>query len=230
MVRREFITLLCGAVAACTSPESPRIRLVTLSEFKSEYEDLWQRMTIRPERLGTVSSIARNAIAAKTRYQSVEKKNGVPWFVIASLHYRESNANFSRYLGNGEPFNRMTRSVPQGRGPFSSWDEGAIDALKINLLDTVTEWTMARTCFQLEKFNGFDYRNQGIHSPYLWSYTNHYTRGKYIGDKEFDGSAVDPQCGAMPLIKRIMELDRGASFAGETLADAVPAPSRLPSP
>jgi lysozyme family protein len=39
---------------------------------------------------------------------------GVPWFVVAALHERESGADFATYLGNGEPLNRVTQLVPKG--------------------------------------------------------------------------------------------------------------------
>ena len=37
----------------------------------------------------------QSALAAKARYQAVAAKTGVPWFVIAVIHQRESSQNFS---------------------------------------------------------------------------------------------------------------------------------------
>ena len=106
----------------------------------------------------------------------------------------------------------MTRLVPKGRGPFASWEEGAIDALMLEGLDQVKDWCAERACFEIERFNGFGYRNRGLPSPYLWSFSNHYARGKYVADGRFDPTRVDQQCGAIPIIKRIMELDQTARF------------------
>jgi lysozyme family protein len=192
----------------------------SFADLKSEYENLWAGMTIRPERAEAVTRIARKLIASRARYAAVAAKTRVPWFVIAALHNRESDADFSTYLGNGEPLNRVTRIVPKGRGPFGSWEAGAIDALALDGLDqvavVVADWTPARACYEIEKFNGFGYRNHhpAVKSPYLWSFSNQYSRGKYVADGRFDAGAVDAQCGAMPIVKRIMELDATARFGG----------------
>ena len=79
-------------------------------------------------------------------------------------------------------------------------------------------WTPARACYEIEKFNGFGYRNhhRQVKSPYLWSFSNHYACGKYVADGRFSTDAVDAQCGAIPLLKRIMELDRTARFKTST--------------
>ena len=179
------------------------------TDLKSEYENLWATMKVRPERAGVVDAIARKLIGHKAQYQAVEKATRVPWFVIAALHNRESDADFDTYLGNGEPLDRVTHLVPRGRGPFDSWEEGAIDALRVDGLDQVREWTPARACYEIEKFNGFGYRthHKDVLSPYLWSFTNHYTAGKYVGDGHFDHDAVDKQCGALPVLKRITEIE-----------------------
>jgi uncharacterized protein (TIGR02594 family) len=190
----------------------------SFADIESDYESLWAGMTIRRERAEAVTLVARKLIANKARYQAVAAKTRVPWFVIAALHNRESNADFSTYLGNGEPLNRVTRIVPKGRGPFTSWEAGAIDALALDGLDqvavAVAAWTPQRACYEIEKFNGFGYRTHhpAVKSPYLWSFSNQYSCGKYVADGRFDAGAVDAQCGAIPIIRRIMELDATARF------------------
>jgi len=111
----------------------------------------------------------------------------------------------------------VTTIIPRGRGPFVTWEEGARDALEYDGLDQVDEWSPARACFEIEKFNGFGYRNRGVPSPYLWSFTNHYSRGKYVADGRFSAAAVDKQCGAIPVMRRIMEIT-GATFGDDTRA------------
>lgn len=186
----------------------------SFEELKPEYAGLWRSMQVRPERTGEVDRIARALLAHKARYEDVARTTGVPWSVIAVLHQRESDADFRTYLGNGEPLNRKTRIVPAGRGPFPTWEAGAIDALQYDGLDKVREWTLERACYEIEKFNGFGYRNKHINSPYLWSYSNIYSSGKYVSDGQFSSSTVDEQCGAMPVLKRIMELDPSVRFDG----------------
>jgi lysozyme family protein len=193
------------------------------SELKSEYATLWDSMEINADKRELVTRIARNLISHKAQYQTVEARTGVPWFVIAALHNRESDADFSTYLGNGEPLNRKTILVPKGRGPFEDWETGAVDALALDGLDQVNVWTPERACFEIEKFNGFGYRKRGINSPYLWSFSNHYQRGKYIADGRFSPTHVDRQCGAIPVMKRVMELDSSARFRAEKKPGTNPA-------
>lgn len=179
------------------------------SDLQSEYENLWATMTIRPEKAAAVDAIARRLIKDRPRYELVEKTTGVPWPVIAALHNRESDADFATQLAQGDPLDRVSHNEPDGRGPFNTWEEGAFDALvTLKHLDKVPAWTPARVCYEVERYNGFGYRNFHPHvlSPYMWSFSNHYTKGKYTSDEHFDEDTVDKQCGAMPIIKRIMEL------------------------
>jgi lysozyme family protein len=204
--------------------------MATFAELKSEYEHLFATMTVRIERTGTVDRIARKLLGHKAQYLTVSAKTGVPWYVIAALHNRESDADFTTYLGNGEPLNRVTHLVPKGRGPFATWEAGAIDALKLDGLDQVREWTPARACFEIEKFNGFGYRRRGIPSPYLWSFSNHYERGKYVADGQFSATAVDQQCGAIPVMKRLMEVEGQKPEPLPQPVPVPPAPQPKPQP
>src|SRR5437016_13123634 len=190
-------------------------------DLRAEYSALWQRMAIRPERLNDVNAIASRLIGLKPRYQQVAETTKVPYAVIAVLHQREASADFSGVLHNGERIigtGRLTRLVPANRGPFSTWEESAIDALTMppHSLQQVGSWTIERVCYEIEKYNGFGYRNHHpeVKSPYLWSFSNNYTSGKYVADGQFDSGAVDKQCGTMPILKRMMELDTSIRFDG----------------
>lgn len=187
--------------------------MLTFESLKPEYEDLWSSMQIRPERAAAVDAIARKLIANKARYQAAERSTGVPWFVIAAWHNRESDASFDTQLAQGDPLDQVSHNEPAGRGPFDTWEDGAIDALvTLKHLDQVThsgaEWTPARICYETERYNGFGYRSyhSDVKSPYLWSFTNHYTSGKYVSDGRFSTDAVDKQCGAIPIMKRLMAM------------------------
>jgi lysozyme family protein/peptidoglycan hydrolase-like protein with peptidoglycan-binding domain len=189
--------------------------------LRAEYAGLWQRMQIRPERMAEVNGIANRLIALKPRYQQVTAVTHVPWGVIAALHYREASNDFKGVLHNGEPIigtGRLTRLVPANRGPFATWEESAIDALTMppHKLQEVDSWTIERACYEIERFNGFGYRNRHpeVKSPYLWSFSNNYSSGKYIADGQFSSSAVDKQCGTMPILKRMMELDASVRLDG----------------
>ena len=181
----------------------------TFEGLKSEYENLWATMQVCPDRADAVHAIAGKLLEDKARYQAVERSTGVPWFVIAAWHNRESDADFSTQLAQGDPLDRVSVNEPDGRGPFDSWEESAHDALvTLKHLDQIQDWTPARICYETERYNGFGYRNNhpDVKSPYLWSFTNHYSVGKYVSDGRFSATAVDKQCGAIPIMKRLMEL------------------------
>ena len=52
---------------------------------------------------------------------------------------------------------------------------------------------------RLERYNGLGYRRRGRPSPYLWSYSGHYDKGKYVADGRFDPDAESKQCGGAAL-------------------------------
>lgn len=183
--------------------------------LKKEYSILWDGMTIRPDRLPLIYSDAHRLLTHKLRYEAVSKATQVPWYVIAVLHHRASGLNFSAHLHNGDPLTARTANPPVGRpvhgNPPFTWEESAVDALKMpgRELHTVENWSAERICYELERYSGFDYRrsNRGVKSPYLWSFSNWYSSGRYTKDGAFEGDAVDPLSGAIPLLRQMMSLD-----------------------
>jgi lysozyme family protein len=95
-----------------------------------------------------------------------------------------------------------------------------------------SSWNIERLCYELEKYNGFGSRRKGIHTPYLWSTSNHYTRGKYVADHVWDGNAVSRQVGAMPLLARMMALDPSIDVtpAARKPPDVAPPPTPASPP
>jgi hypothetical protein len=69
------------------------------------------------------------------------------------------------------------------------------------------DWTPARMAYEWEKYNGFGYRRAGRPlSPYLWSGSMHYTKGKFVADHKYDPNAVSQQIGTMCLLKALKDL------------------------
>lgn len=60
---------------------------------------------------------------------------------------------------------------------------------------------------ELESYNGWGYFPTKIYSPYLWSFTSHYQRGKYTSDGVFDPTAISRQAGAMSIVRRMLDLN-----------------------
>ncbi len=173
-------------------------------------------MAIDPSRMAEFTKYAQFAIAHKAEYLAVEKATGVTWPHVAVLHRRESDADFNTYLGNGEPLNRVTRLVPKGRGPFSSFLAGAIDAIAIDGLDKVIDWRLEKILYYCEIFNGLGYEFRNLPSPYIWGGTNQQKPGKYISDGEFDQNVMDTQPGCAPILLMIAKLDPTVKFVRET--------------
>jgi lysozyme family protein len=161
---------------------------------------------------------AKSLVAAKPRYQTVEAKTGIPWFVVAVIHERESDQNWFASLAQGDPWNRVSVHVPAGRGPFTSWEQAAIDAL-VNCAPHVArnmDWSIGGTLTELEQYNGLGYAARGVPSPYVWAGTDQYKAGKYIRDGVYDPDAADNQPGCAGLLLAMMALDRTISFDGKT--------------
>lgn len=204
----------------------------TFSELRGEYARLLGTMTIRPEKLAAADSVTRKIVANRSRYEAVAKATGVPWHLVGVIHAMECGLSFKQHLHNGDPLTARTRQVPAGRpklgSPPFTWEESAIDALRYDGLDKVTDWSDERECFELEGYNGWGYRkyHPEVLSPYLWSYSNHYRRGKYVQDGKWDPGAVSGQCGAIVLLKRVNALT--AAAGSPPPADYVP--TTPPSP
>ncbi|MBR0835391.1 peptidoglycan-binding protein [Bradyrhizobium manausense] len=186
--------------------------MVSYESLKSEYERNWANLQIRPTRLGEANATARKAINGKATYQQVERLTGVPWYFVALCHYRESNFDFDTYLGNGETLHRVTCLVPKGRGPFSSFVDGAVDALRIQHFVGTQDWCIARTLYRLECFNGLGYHAKGVNSPYLYGGSTLYgpteaRGGKFVADHVFDPNHVDTQLGTAVILHAMMALD-----------------------
>lgn len=178
----------------------------TYETTKKGYAALWAKATLRPERKATVLTRARKIATNKARYQQLEARTGVPWWWIAVAHNLEGGGRWDTYLGNGQSIARVTTIVPKGRGPFKSFEDGAIDAIQLKGLEKIKVWDMPRALFLWEQFNGFGYVSKGINSPYVWSMTNLYTRGKYVRDHVYDPNAVSDQIGAAAMMIGLIEL------------------------
>lgn len=203
--------------------------------LEAEYARRWDAMRIKPGKVTSIDAVARKIISGKARYQAVEAETGVPWAFVGVLHNREAGGDFAGVLHNGEKIigtGRKTKLVPSGRGPFSSWHAAALDALKIKgyKLGSPT-WSIARCLFEGERFNGFGYRSKGVPSAYLWSFSDQYTKGKYIADHVWSATAVDQQMGIAPLMARLMVLDPDVSFgAGDVPREWSTSPKPAPAP
>lgn len=192
--------------------------------LKAEYAHMWAHMDIDASRVSVAQSKAQKIINGKNRYQILEAKTNVPWYFIGLLHLRESDCDFNTHLHNGDPLSKRTYHVPAGRplkgsAPFS-FEFSAIDALEQKSYHKITDWSIERIAYCLEKYNGFGYRSRGFPSAYLWASTDQYKSGKFIfdGPKGWRPNVVDKQLGAMAVLKCIMDMEQ---IAPETSAPVI---------
>lgn len=181
--------------------------------LRKQYTDLFNTCNILPGKSSVFETIIKKIIANKSRYEIVGKQLGIPWYFIAVIHNMESGLSFSKHLHNGDPLTGRTRHVPAGRpvkgNPPFTWEESAVDALQFKKIDRWQDWSLPGVLYKIEEYNGWGYRIKHPHvlSPYLWSFSNHYTKGKYIADGTWSENAVSRQYGAAVLLRRMAETE-----------------------
>ena len=205
---------------------------LTFEDMRNGYGNMWRSLVIKGgQDAADAASFAQKIIAGEKRYRSVQTQTGVPWFFIGALHMRESACSFTGVLHNGERIigtGKKTSLVPAGRGPFSSWEESAVDALRLKDLHEIDEWSIERMGFEAERFNGFGYVNKGVNSPYVWAGSNHEQKGKYVADGVFDPNADDKQMGTMTVLRQLSKVRDDIAEAIAPEAPPVPVPVPVP--
>jgi lysozyme family protein len=195
--------------------------MVDVAALKVANEKRWS--VARPTR--NFISIAKSLTAAKARYVSVAERTGVPWWFIAIVHEREADQKWDTQLGQGDPLGRVSVHDPKGRGPFETWEDGAVDALVRcpPFAGHNRDWTIGGLLTEFEQYNGLGYAERDLPSPYVWAGTNQYIRGKYVGDGVYNPNVVDQQPGCANLLMAMMTLDHSI-VVGDVVA-IVPLPS-----
>lgn len=172
------------------------------------YQLLYNSMIVNPGRETQAKKLADRIKLNQAKYQLVSDMVGCPWYVVAVIHYRESSLSFNGHLHNGDSLKHRTVRVPAGRPkggmPPFTWHESAIDALVMKKFHQVTDWSIENILDLLERYNGLGYKRKGLPSPYIWSWSSVYSKGKYVADGKYDPDFVDGQCGCAVLLKYLM--------------------------
>jgi len=191
-----------------------KAKLPSVESLAPGYIKSWQTMQVRSRSIAEADKYAKlMSRTYKTTLMRVQAASNVPWWWIGCALYRESNLNFSTYLGNGQTLYKVTTIVPKGRGPWNNFDEGAIDALKYQRYYGAKNWDLVAACYRWERFNGFGYRWRGINTPYLYAGSTAYgppeaRGGLFVSDGKFNGNEVDKRLGTVTLLKRLIQIDR----------------------
>lgn len=200
--RRSRSTVALTPAAAPTPINRKRF-----ADLSREYRRFFEQCTPRASFASQILFHVKRVRQGRPLYEQVEAATGVPWIFVGIVHGMEASFNFNTHLHNGDPLTARTVHVPKGRpltgAPPFTWLDSAIDALRLQKLDLVTDWSVARMLYLLEAYNGFGYRRLGVPSPYLWSFSNLYDKGKFVADGRFDPNAVSKQCGGALMLKAL---------------------------
>jgi lysozyme family protein len=192
---------------------SASFKIPKFEDIAENYRMLFKTVKIRDDRrdklawyVGKLTEEARRAA-----YQKIEDEACLPWYFVGVIHGMECGYDLRKHLHNGDPLKYKTVQIPRNRpepwNPPTDWHSSAIDALKYDKLLDLKDWNdIARVLFRWEGYNGWRSRVlYGINTPYLWSFSNHYTKGKFVADNVWDGNAVSQQPGAAVLLKMLIE-------------------------
>ena len=167
-------------------------------------------MKIRTDWQSKVNWSANKIEKNGPRYVKVQDNVGVPWHIISVLHNMEASLRFDKHIQNGNPLTKRTYWVPKGRPktgkPPFTWEYSAADALRYDKLHLVKDWSVHHMLYTIERYNGTGYLryHKDVPTPYLWSGSQHYVRGKYVSDGKWSSTAVSKQVGAAVILKELV--------------------------
>lgn len=207
-----------GLIADGELGEGTWYRLKQLMRNKA----LWREMLIRNDKWIRqadeiiIEKIVPNSFRYNFIAEEIQKKTKdaalMPWWFIACIHSAERDCNFNTHLHNGDSLKHFTKKVPKGRPqvghePPFTFEESAIDALMLQGFHKILIWDFFYMFYLFEQYNGMANQKYNINTPYLWSGTFHYEKGKYKSDHNFDPDYVSAQVGIAVLIRRLMDLE-----------------------
>lgn len=184
--------------------------------MRAGYAKLWAELVPTAAHVTELTVIANRMVAHKQAYQAVSAATwGRPdvWWVVGLLDEMEGGGGARTHLWNGDSLLDYTKDVPAGEPksvghpPPFTFLESAVAALHYDGLDKVAAWTPSAVGYYFERYNGPGYLNKPIISPYLASWSNKYTKGKYTSDGVYDSEAVSKQPGALTILKVLLTVD-----------------------
>lgn len=171
------------------------------------YAEQYAALQITPSKLPEVKYAANIVLKGKPRYKIIEDITGVPWWFVGIIHVMEGGGKFTRHLHNGDPLTARTVNVPKGRpkegNPPFSWETSAVDAIIYMGFNDKKDWGIQTVLDRFERYNGLGYKKKGVPSPYLWSFTQFYSKGKYVKDGVYDPDFVSKQPGVATIMKQL---------------------------
>lgn len=217
----DLATSTANLVAKTLAPPEPRNGWLGVSTTpagirwqlgnRRDYRRLWISLHVTSRFTAELNEAVARMLANADRYAAFAKSYNkrMPWWVVAALHEMECAGEFSAHLHNGDSLEARTVNEPKGRPhkgtPPFEWEESAADALDEKNWSDFQDWTLCDVFFRAENYNGYIYPAKGINTPYLWSGTNHYTKGKFKRDHVFDPNLVSKQPGIAALLSALFK-------------------------
>jgi lysozyme family protein len=183
-----------------------------------KYQELWDCMRIDPKKLPAVIDTAKTILKYRKQFETAVIGTKIPWYFMGIVYMREDGCKFKGHIHNGDSLRKRTVNVPAGRpikNPAAttgySFIESAQDLILLKGWHNVATWSMPALLYYFEANNGFGYRRlkKPIDTPYLWSCTQHYQKGKFAYDGVYDAKLMDEQIGAAPLLKYLTDKTLG---------------------
>lgn len=188
----------------------PKPKYPTAHEGTLEwYEQAWDFCDLDPGTESRVRAAAAVVLSGRSRYEAVERVIEVPWWWTGGSFHMECGCKFNCAMHNGDPIigtGKKTYNVPAGRGPFSTWEQSAFDALRA--IAHLKTWSIEEALRRAEQFNGWGYvtgAGRQDTSPYLWSCTNiNDGTGKYTSDGSYNPNVnSNGQVGFAAILKQL---------------------------
>lgn len=193
-----------------------------LSAMREDHEQNLSKLKILDSKLNQIKRFIDIAKQNQRKYELVADRTGIPWELIAALHYRESGMKFDTYLHNGQKLGKPTTMVPKGiLFGEGEWELAAIHALGGQLTPDELRGNQPKKYFQnirtslgidkntqelsklftfAEIYNGTGYRPKGVPTPYIYSGTNMYNGGLFYADNKFSADRSDRSVGVAALV------------------------------
>lgn len=129
-------------------------------------------------------------------YIALEKATGICWRLLGAIHYREANC-------------RADRSIQDGHKLKEGEDQASFIMAWMKSSKLSAPRTLGEKLNFAERWNGLGYRKRGVPSPYVWSMTARYVKGKYTSDGVYDPEKVDRQAGIAAVLEELSRRAQG---------------------
>ena len=195
------------------SPLEPESDLSKLKKGDADwYREAYRVCGFDPGMEDEVERDADLVFRGFARYSAITAATGVPEWYIGCTHFKEASCDFRAILHNGQRIvgtGQKSTIVPIGVGPFATFEEAAIHALRHDGLDKNKDWSVGNALRLAERYNGTGYLryHPEENSPYLWARTTlNDGFGKYVRDGVWDANAPTNKTTGFAAIMKSLEL------------------------